>query len=243
MQDRENLTDELIKHKVRTTYKDLINILPSGLSPFYSDEDKELIPKEIQRPAGCGNPLQYANNIELRGKIIVDMGSGFGIDAFLVAKKMEGTGLVIGIDITPEMIKKASLIANSLEMKNLTFVCADIEHLPIRDSVADLVLSNCAMHLCPNLYRAFSEVHRTMRNGGIALISDITSEENVDDGTREHFKRFWGCYCGIPRKSQLLEVLKEIGFSEMRILDSYEICSWDFLTVYEVTAVIIKLQK
>jgi len=126
---------------------------------------------------GCGNPLAIA---ELQpGEQVIDLGSGAGFDAFLAAKSVGPEGRVIGIDMTPEMINKAQKNAEQLDVENVEFRLGEIEHLPVEDDKADVVLSNCVINLSPDKRAVYGEIFRILKPGGRISISDVLRSRDI----------------------------------------------------------------
>jgi arsenite methyltransferase len=132
---------------------------------------------------GCGNPVDGAHL--QAGEQVVDLGSGAGFDAFLAAKSVGPEGKVIGIDMTPEMIGKAQKNAEQLGIGNIEFRLGNIEHLPVEDDSADVVLSNCVINLSPNKQAVYEEIFRIVKPGGRISISDVVRAKAIPKDLKE----------------------------------------------------------
>ena len=163
--------------KVSGDVKDL------NLSLGYTEEDLKNIPKESQLGLGCGNPKEMAK--PQLGEIIADLGSGRGMDVFLISKSVGDSGLVIGVDSNYNMIEKAREIASNKNFKNTEFRLGEIEHIPIADNYLDLLISNCVINLSPDKEQVYSEIYRVLKPGGRISISDIVLKKALPEEIKE----------------------------------------------------------
>jgi arsenite methyltransferase len=164
---------------------------------------------------GCGLPTEFANI--KAGDLVIDLGSGAGNDAF-VARSVAGvTGKVIGVDFTEKMIEKARLNAEKLGFHNVEFRYGDIEKLPVSNSVADVVVSNCVMNLVPDKAKAFQETFRVLKPGGHFSISDIVLVGDLPEGLRKNAEMYAGCISGAIQKNEYLHIIKDAGFINIEI--------------------------
>lgn len=169
--------DEILR-LVAKTYADTVNKQKNGIAAVdptmmgYSEEELVGL-EEANLGLGCGNPLNFGNLQE--GETVVDLGSGAGIDCFLASKKVGPSGNVIGVDMTPDMIQTARANAKKSKVGNVEFRLGEIEHLPVADNSADIVISNCVINLSPDKQQVFREIHRILAVGGRIAISDVVT--------------------------------------------------------------------
>jgi SAM-dependent methyltransferase len=148
----------------------------------YEKEDLLLAPGEANLGLGCGNPIGMADLQP--GETVLDLGSGAGFDAFLAAGRVGGSGRVIGVDMTPEMVRKARENAEDVGMSNVEFRLGTIEALPVRDDSVDVVVSNCVVNLSPDKSAVFGEMHRCLKPGGRIVVSDILRQGVLPEALR-----------------------------------------------------------
>jgi ubiquinone/menaquinone biosynthesis C-methylase UbiE len=182
----------------------------------YSKNELRNIPDSSNMGLGCGNPTALAGLKE--GEIVVDLGSGGGIDVFLAAKKVGKTGKVIGVDMTEEMIKKAQSTASKYDYSNVEFKLGEIENLPLEDSSTDVIISNCVINLSPNKSKVFSEAFRILRPGGRILISDIVTEGDLPESLKKSYAAWAGCISGALEKKQYVNLIRGAGFKSVDII-------------------------
>jgi arsenite methyltransferase len=176
----------------------------------YSEADLASLPATANMGLSCGNPVALAG---LRaGEIVVDLGSGGGLDVFLAAQRVGPTGKAIGIDMTPEMIERAQAGALKVGATNVEFHLAPIDRLPIADSSVDCILSNCVINLVPDKLRAFREIFRVLKPGGRIAISDIALKQPLPEEIRADVQAYVGCIAGALEINVYELLLREAGF-------------------------------
>mmetsp|Transcript_36186 Transcript_36186/g.67476 ORF Transcript_36186/g.67476 Transcript_36186/m.67476 type:complete len:307 (+) Transcript_36186:40-960(+) len=144
----------------------------------YSLEELTIAGATANLGLGCGNPLSFANL--QAGETVVDLGSGAGIDCFIAGKQVGPSGQVIGVDMTPEMLLQARENAKANNHDNVTFRLGEIEHLPVGDNTADVVISNCVVNLSPDKQQVLRDVYRVLKpNGGRVAICDVVTRANA----------------------------------------------------------------
>ena len=190
-------------------------------SPFYAEEELKNIPENANLGLGSGNPIALADVKE--GETIVDLGSGAGIDCFLAANKTGTEGKVIGVDMTPEMIDLARENAFKSNYKNVEFRLGEIEHLPIANNTADLIISNCVINLGSSKEQVFREAYRVLKPGGRIIISDIMFAKSLPEKVSTAFKEMSGCVSRAVITEEYLDTIKRAGFTDVEIIDKYTI--------------------
>jgi arsenite methyltransferase len=161
----------------------------------------------------CGNPLKIA---ELRkGETVLDLGSGAGFDCYLASTLVGEKGLVIGVDMTPEMIEKAR--ENLRDMSNVEFRLGEIENLPLADGSVDVIISNCVINLSPDKPRVFEEAYRVLKPGGRLAISDIIAIRPLPDDMLNDPDMYSGCIAGAVPEGELRKMLMDNGFENIAI--------------------------
>jgi arsenite methyltransferase len=183
----------------------------------YSLEELKNIPESAILGLGCGNPTALASL--KKGETVLDLGSGGGIDVFLAANKVGEKGWVIGVDMTPEMIRKARLNAKKGGYKNVEFRLGEIENLPVEDESVDVIISNCVINLSTDKEKVFEEAYRALKPKGRMVISDIVTEEELPEEIKQSFPAWADCIAGALVRKDYLNAIKKVGFSRMKILD------------------------
>ncbi|MDH5638813.1 MAG: arsenite methyltransferase, partial [Nitrospinota bacterium] len=168
----------------------------SGFSPKigYSPEELKTIPDSADLGLGCGSPLGH--DAVKEGDTVVDLGSGGGIDCFIAANKVGPKGKVIGVDMTPQMLKLARENAVKGGYDNVEFREGSIENLPVDDSSVDVIISNCVINLSEDKDKVFAEMRRALKPGGKFVVSDITLLKPLPDSIRNSLSAYIGCVAG-----------------------------------------------
>jgi SAM-dependent methyltransferase len=169
---------------------------------------------------GCGNPTAIA---DLKtGEVVLDLGSGAGIDVFLAANKVGPTGRVIGVDMTEEMVDKATSTARDHGYHNVEFRLGEIEKLPVQDESVDAIISNCVINLSPDKSKVFREAYRVLKPSGRLTVSDIVSEGALPDEIKSDSNAWACCIGGALEHQEYLENIKKAGFKDVQVLSSRE---------------------
>jgi arsenite methyltransferase len=186
----------------------------------YSQKDLGSIVDGANLWLGCGNPAAIG---KLKpAEVVLDLGSGAGFDCFLAAKQVGEKGHVIGVDMTPEMLARATENAEKIGLKNVEFRLGAIEHLPLPDNSVNVIISNCVINLSPEKRKVFTEAYRVLKPGGRLAISDVVATTVMPDRLREQAAMLTGCIAGAEPVERIEEILAEVGFEEIRIrLKSY----------------------
>jgi SAM-dependent methyltransferase len=184
------------------------------IASLYAEADVADLPSTVTDVAfGCGNPTAIAALQE--GEVVLDLGSGGGIDCFLAAKMVGPGGRVYGVDMTPEMIALARKNAAKVGATNVEFRLGEIEHLPIADASIDVIISNCVINLSPDKDQVFREAFRVLRTGGRLQVSDIVWTRPVPREVKDDIEQWAGCIAGALLESDYLAKITAAGFSDV----------------------------
>ncbi len=184
----------------------------------YSAEELTSIPAGANMGLSCGNPTATAH---IRpGEVIVDLGSGGGLDVFLAAKMVGPSGRAIGIDMTPAMIERARANAESGGYANVEFFQSTIDEIPLPDASVDCVISNCVLNLAPDKPAVFREIARVLKPGGRLAVSDIALKHELPEEVSKSMAAYVGCIAGAIKIGDYREGLIAAGFEHVEIVDS-----------------------
>ena len=207
----------------------------------YDQKDLESIPQEAILGVGCGAPINHTDLKE--GEIVVDLGSGAGIDIFLAAKKVGDSGKAIGIDMTDQMVEKARENASKGNYPNVEFKKGDIEEsIPMDDNSVDAVISNCVINLTTNKTNAFKEVFRILKSNGRMVISDLITD--IELPSEEVNSDQW-CECidGALTKENYLSCMRQAGFKKIEVLEERAYMEGEKINGRKITSLVIKAAK
>jgi len=194
----------------------------------YSAEDLAAVPDGANLGLGCGNPQAIA--AMQPGEVVVDLGSGAGFDCLLAARQVGPAGRVIGVDMTHAMLNKARGNAARLGAANVEFRLGEIEHLPIADNTADVILSNCVINLVPDKAQVFREAFRVLKPGGRIAVSDVVNTRPLTAELATDRALVCGCVAGAAPVRDVETWLHAAGFADVRVAVKAEsrdlVASW-----------------
>jgi arsenite methyltransferase len=204
------------------------NVAAKAREMGYSVEELAAIPEGANLGLGCGNPQAIA--AMQPGEVVIDLGSGAGFDCLLAARQIGAAGRVIGVDMTHEMLNKARDNAARVGASNVEFRLGEIEHLPIADNTADVILSNCVINLVPDKAQVFREAFRVLKPGGRLAISDVVNTQPLPTELAADRALVCGCVAGAAPVRDVEAWLQASGFQNVRIAVKPEsrelIASW-----------------
>jgi SAM-dependent methyltransferase len=165
---------------------------------------------------GCGDPITLARLQP--GEIVLDLGSGGGLDCFLASRQVGEEGYVIGVDMTPEMLARARQAAENLAIKNVEFKQGYLEDLPVENRSVDVIISNCVINLSPDKPQVFSEMLRTLKPGGRISVSDIVTSGEIPDALHRDMQAWGACVAGALDMDDYVAGLEGVGFKDVKLV-------------------------
>ena len=185
-------------------------------SNLYDSKQAGQIPEEaLQASLGCGNPTALANLNP--GDIVLDLGSGGGIDVLLSAKRVGPTGKAYGLDMTDEMLALANENKRKSGIQNVEFLKGEIENIPLPDASVDVIISNCVINLSADKGKVLREAFRVLKPGGRFAVSDVVTRGDVASEIRQSVLAWVGCVAGAMEENEYRSTLKSAGFEEIEV--------------------------
>lgn len=187
----------------------------------YNAQEVSCLPQEPEGSfLGCGNPLAFSEIRE--GEVVLDIGSGAGMDVILAARRVGQKGKVIGLDMTPEMLERATKNAESAGVENIVeFRLGEMEEMPLDDESVDLIISNCVINLSPDKEMVFQEAYRVLKPGGRMLVSDLVSS-NLPEEVRNDLAAWAQCLGGTVEESEYLSLVRKAGFEDVVVVNKVD---------------------
>jgi arsenite methyltransferase len=189
---------------------------------LYSGEERDALPDPAKLASlGCGNPTAVAELNE--GEVVLDLGSGGGIDVLLSAGRVGPTGKAYGLDMTDEMLELARENQRRAGIDNVEFVKGTIEEIPLPDASVDVIISNCVINLSADKVRVFQEAARVLRPGGRLAVTDIVADPDMDDATRADMRQWTGCIAGALTEQDFRRELAVAGFRDIEVRETHRV--------------------
>lgn len=192
-----------------------------GAGLYGDGEQAELPDAATMASLGCGNPTAVA---ELRpGEIVLDLGSGGGIDVLLSARRVHPGGRAYGLDMTDEMLALARENQRRAGVENVEWLRGAIEEIPLPAETVDVVISNCVINLSADKRRVLAEAARVLRPGGRFAVSDVIADEDMEAATRADLAQWVGCIAGALTRGEFESALEAAGFEEIEITETHRV--------------------
>ena len=186
-----------------------------AVSVGYKKADLDQLPEGANLGLSCGNPTALASLSE--GDVVLDLGSGGGLDVFIAASKVGASGKAIGVDMTPDMLTRARHNAAEFRtrtgLNNVEFRLGEIEYLPVADATIDVIISNCVINLSPNKPQVWREIARVLKPGGRVSVSDLALLKPLPEAVRASIEALVGCIAGAALVDETREMLLAAGLT------------------------------
>jgi arsenite methyltransferase len=188
----------------------------------YSADERAALPEAaVLASLGCGNPTAVAELHE--GDVVLDLGSGGGIDVLLSARRVGPTGLAYGLDMTDEMLALARENQAKAGVENVEWLKGNIEDIPLPAGSVDVVISNCVINLSADKPKVIREAGRVLKPGGRFAVSDVIADEDMDEATRADMQAFTGCIAGALTRREFEHALSDAGFADVEITETHRV--------------------
>ena len=250
---RRNLMTDSIREQVRQSYANAARATMTRVaeidpecelaSSLYAPSEIDELPvAAAEGSLGCGNPVAVA---ELRpGEIVLDLGSGGGIDVLLSARRVGTTGFAYGLDMTDEMLALARANAVEAAVSNVEFLKGYMEEIPLPDASVDVVISNCVINLSEDKQAVFSEIARVLRPGGRVGVTDVVADDALTPEQRKERGSWVGCIAGAPSFTEYRQGLESAGLVDVQITPTHQMADTDDSTaVVGVHSAIIRARR
>jgi arsenite methyltransferase len=188
---------------------------PVSANLYDAAEQASLPEGAVLASLGCGNPTALADLHE--GEIVLDLGSGGGIDVLLSAKRVGPTGKAYGLDMTDEMLALARANQAKAGATNVEFLKGEIENIPLPDAAVDVIISNCVINLSADKRRVIAEAFRVLQPGGRFAVSDVVCRGEVPDAVRHNMELWVGCIAGALEEREYTRLLADAGFTDISV--------------------------
>jgi SAM-dependent methyltransferase len=189
---------------------------------LYGDEDRGALPDAAKLASlGCGNPTAVADLHE--GEVVLDLGSGGGIDVLLSARRVGATGKAYGLDMTDEMLELARANQRKAGAENVEFLKGTIEQIPLPADAVDVIISNCVINLSGDKSAVFREAARVLKPGGRFAVSDVVADPDMDEETRRDMQQWTGCIAGALTREDFQRELEAAGFEQVEIRETHRV--------------------
>jgi ubiquinone/menaquinone biosynthesis C-methylase UbiE len=189
---------------------------------LYEISDRDELPDAARLASlGCGTPTAVAELNE--GEIVLDLGSGGGIDVLISARRVGPTGKAYGVDMTDEMLDLARANQREAGIDNVDWLKGTIEEVPLPDDSVDVVISNCVINLSGDKPSVFREAARVLRTGGRLAVSDVIADPGMDEATRHDMQQWTGCIAGALTEAEFRRELEAAGFERVEITETHRV--------------------
>ena len=223
-------SDEKVRETVRKGYTDIAkgisgcccgSSVPDKLAGAigYTNEELQALPAGVNMGLSCGNPTAL---VQLKqGEIVLDLGSGGGLDVFIAAREVGPCGRAIGVDMTAEMVSRSrqaiAVFTQKTGLENVEFRLGEIEHLPVADNNVDVIISNCVINLSPDKLQVWREIFRVLKPNGRACVSDMALKEELPEQVLSSVSALVGCISGAVLLGETRKMILSAGLTGLQI--------------------------